>query len=93
MTTPSMQAPEHFKGCHPEDKVAPAEAPEGYRPTETEDCWHCKTPTKRGCYCSDCLDSDEDVPADMIYHCPLCGRWWAYMYIRMIEMILGRETK
>lgn len=83
---------EHFKGCHPEDSTAPPLRPP-YIVTDPEPCWHDDTPTPRGCYCPDCLDSDDDIPAEMIYHCPLCGRWWSYMYMRYIELILGREPQ
>lgn len=92
MTTSSGSELEHFKGCHPEDARA-AEAPEGYQPSETEQCWHCGTPTRRGCSCRECLDSDDDVPADMIYHCPVCGRWWSYMWLRIIEMVFDPTGK
>ena len=70
---------EHFYGCHPEDA-------EDHRPfkavseiADTESCWHCGTPTSRGCSCPECLDSADYVPPSAIYHCDTCGRWWAYM--------------
>jgi len=87
--TEQQTAPDHFKGCHSEDKQAP-EAPERHRPTDPEDCWHCGDTTPRGCFCPDCLDSDEDIPAEMVYHCKTCGRWWSYIYLRIIEMIQER---
>jgi hypothetical protein len=75
---PDLKAAEHFRGCHPEDAQAP-ETPDGYEPQETEDCWHCGTPTPRGCSCAECWESADYVPPTAIYHCPACGRWWAYM--------------
>lgn len=87
-----MNGNDHFLNCHPEDARAP-ETVEGYRPTDTEACWHCGTLAKRGCYCPKCMDTADDVPPEMVYHCPVCGRWWAYMYLRVIEMILGREPE
>jgi hypothetical protein len=65
----------HFPGCHPEDAEAP-ETP-GHKPQETEDCWHCGTPTPHGCGCLACVDAF-DLPG-VSYHCPTCRRWWAYM--------------
>lgn len=67
----------HFIGCHPEDEHSP-EQPPGYEPQDTEDCWHCKTPTSRGCGCYDC-ETNGVIPASCIHHCSTCGRWWAYM--------------
>jgi hypothetical protein len=68
---------EHFPGCHPEDATDPRESPK--EPAETENCWHCGTPTPRGCNCWDCQDAADYIPPTAIYHCPVCKRWWAYM--------------
>jgi len=70
--------PEHFYDCHPEDSRAP-DPPAGTEIKDVEPCWHCGTPTPRGCRCGDCLDSADYVPPEAIYHCPTCGRWWAWM--------------
>jgi hypothetical protein len=76
-----MKDAEHFRGCHPEhaespDRVEPAEI------RETEPCWHCGTLTTRGrCadpWCEDCQGNDY-IPPSAMYHCPTCGRWWAWM--------------
>lgn len=80
----------HWKGCHPEDAKSPG-TPDGWQPSDSEDCWHCGTPTSKGCDCSVCLRDDDDVPATAVYHCPTCGRWWAYMSFPVtITMIPGR---
>lgn len=70
---------QHFKGCHPDDEQAP-ETPD-HTVQETEPCWHCQTMTTVGaCGCAECYGpGSEYVPASATYHCPLCGRWWAYM--------------
>jgi predicted amidophosphoribosyltransferase len=82
----------HFLHCHPEDSKAPP-APEGYQPSKTENCWHCGTPVKRGCHCPVCLDAADDIPPEVTYHCPVCGRWWAYMTLRIMELIFGKEQQ
>jgi hypothetical protein len=74
-----VSGPEHFSGCHPEharDERQPSGLPEA---GEIQDCWHCGTPTPQGCSCWDCLEGDDYVPHDRIYHCPVCKRWWATM--------------
>jgi hypothetical protein len=82
---------QHFRGCHPEDAQAP-EAPKGYQPQETEDCWHCGTPTTRGCHCQDCLEGSDYVPMDASYHCKTCGRWWAWMTgLNITEITFGKD--
>jgi len=82
----------HFKNCHPEDSQGPP-APVGYKPTDPENCWHCDTPTVRACYCDNCLDGADDIPPEMVYHCRTCGRWWSYMYLRILEWLLpGRPA-
>lgn len=78
---------EHFKGCHPEDGKAP-KVP-GREPTETEGCWHCQTPTSRGCRCGECWDGEDGIAPSAIYHCALCGRWWAYMELNITEIRVG----
>lgn len=72
----------HFKGCHPEDEHSPHEV-KGYEHREVEACWHCQTSTTRGCNCYECWDNADDVPPDVVFHCPTCGRWWAYMWPRI----------
>ena len=66
---------EHFRRCHPQDAEAP-EPPEGNQPQDTEDCWHCGTPTPRGCNRPDCREGADYVPPAASYHCRTCGRWW-----------------
>jgi len=68
----------HYIDCHPEDDHGP-DAPEGYEPQYTEQCWHCATSTDMGCYCLDCVDNAHLIPPGNVYHCRRCGRWWAYM--------------
>jgi hypothetical protein len=68
----------HFPGCHPEHDEDQRKTPAGDI-QETEACWHCETPTSRGCNCADCLDGADYVPPTAAYHCPTCGRWWAWM--------------
>lgn len=75
---------DHFPGCHPEDDRAP-DPPKGHKLQETENCWHCGTPTSQGCACADCLDADDYVAAGAMYHCETCGRWWAYMTVTEIK--------
>jgi len=85
-----MITEEHFIDCHPEDEEAPA-TPEGYEPAETEKCWHCAAPTKKGCNCADCWESD--IPPSGIYHCAVCGRYWAYMQLNVTTITLkGAEA-
>lgn len=92
MATPETPA-SHFPGCHPED----AEDPRGDKPAgeigSTEDCWHCGTPTTRGCDCADCWDASDYVPPTAIYHCPVCKRWWAYMTgLNLTTITFGAES-
>lgn len=83
-----MSTEEHFKGCHPEHEHSPRNAtpPD---PQEAEECWHCATPTTRGCDCYECWDSADDVPPDAVYHCSTCGRWWAYMQPRITTIVFN----
>jgi hypothetical protein len=85
---------EHFRGCHPEDAEDQREVPDGYQPQETEDCWHCGTPTGRGdCGCSECWDGADYVPPSAVYHCPTCGRWWAWMTgLNITTITFGAES-
>ena len=82
---------EHFTGCHPEDAEAP-EPPEGYKRQETEDCWHCGTPTRRGCNCADCWEGSDYVPPSAVYHCRTCGRWWAWMTPVITKITFGEAS-
>jgi hypothetical protein len=75
--------PEHFPGCHPEDAEGAREAGGAPAGQETEDCWHCGTPTPRGCYCLECQDEADYIPTTATYHCPVCKRWWAWMMPRI----------
>lgn len=76
----------HFIGCHPADGEAP-DNPEGYEPQPVEPCWHCGTQTTRGaCGCSDCWEGDDYVPVSAVYHCPLCGRWWAHLHLNVTKI-------
>jgi hypothetical protein len=77
----------HFPGCHPEDAEAP-ETP-GHQQQETEECWHCGTPVTRGCNCTACWDSADDVPPGAVYHCQTCRRWWAYMHLNVTRITFG----
>ena len=73
----------HFPGCHPEDAEDTRQTPSPI--PDTENCWHCATPTSRGtCGCAECWDGY--VPASSVYHCPTCKRWWAYMIPRITEI-------
>lgn len=82
---------QHFPGCHPEDAQAP-DAPRGYQPQETEDCWHCGTPTPRGCNCWDCQEGSDYIPTAASYHCKTCGRWWAWMTgLNITEITFGGD--
>jgi hypothetical protein len=72
-----VTAAQHFPGCHPED--AQGDQPESHVPQETEPCWHCGTPTPLGCNCRECWEGSDYVPPSAVYHCPTCGRWWAWM--------------
>ncbi|HEV2376195.1 MAG TPA: hypothetical protein VGS19_29000 [Streptosporangiaceae bacterium] len=83
---------EHFHGCHPEDEQDQRPSPEA--PADTERCWHCRTETTRGaCRCADCLDG-EYIPQGAIYHCPVCGRWWAYMTgLNITTITFGAEQE
>ena len=83
----------HFPGCHPEDTTDPREVPEGYEPGGPEDCWHCGTETPQGCQCWDCMDNADYVPPTAAYHCPTCGRWWAYMTGLNVTTITFGEPK
>lgn len=82
-----VSQPEHFKGCHPEDEHDPTKTRQGYVPQETEPCWHCGTPTVRGCDCYECWEYADDVPPESTYHCPTCRRWWAYMIPRITTIV------
>ena len=68
---------EHYRGCHPEDQRDPRPAPD--KPGNPEPCWHCGTPTAHGCWCPECQDQAGYIPCRAVFHCPACGRWWAYM--------------
>lgn len=81
---------EHFPGCHPEHANADRQ-PAGTPPAETENCWHCGTPTTRGCNCVDCWEGADYVPPGAVYHCLLCKRWWAYMTPRITKITFGEE--
>jgi hypothetical protein len=81
---------EHFRGCHPEEDRA-AEDHEGPADQPVEDCWHCGTQTPRGCGCADCWLSADDIPPAAVYHCPLCGRWWAYMRLSITSFTFNPE--
>ena len=70
---------EHFLGCHPEDGEAPEQADGAEVGLSEEACWHCRTMTPRGCHCPECLDGADYIPPTASYHCPTCGRWWAWM--------------
>jgi hypothetical protein len=80
MTTAS---PEHFPGCHPEDAEAARDDGDAPKGSDVENCWHCGTPAPRGCNCAECADQADYVPASAVYHCPTCGRWWAWMMPRI----------
>jgi hypothetical protein len=82
----------HFPGCHPEDAEDTREVPAGYQPQETEDCWHCGTPVMRGCDCADCWEGADYVPPTAVYHCPACGRWWAWMTPVIMQITFGAGT-
>jgi hypothetical protein len=69
----------HFPGCHPEDARDDREADPATVGQPVENCWHCGTPTPRGCTCDDCRDAADYIPPSAIYDCPLCRRWWAWM--------------
>jgi hypothetical protein len=85
-------ADEHFPGCHPEDAEDPRESPG--TPAETEDCWHCGTPTPHGCDCADCWKDADVISPTAIYHCPTCGRWWAYMTgLNITTITFGAEPE
>lgn len=83
--TPTLTWAEHSWGCHPEDTVAPADAPI-YAP-EPEPCWHCATTTTLGCRCERCRDTTDTVGP--VYHCTTCGRWWAYFDVVHIDLGVG----
>lgn len=83
-------AAEHFPGCHPED--AQGEQVPGHQPQDTEPCWHCGTPTTRGCICWDCQEGSDYVPMSASYHCKTCGRWWAWMTgLNITEITFGGD--
>ena len=80
---------DHFPGCHPEHAESSRTRGE---PQETEACWHCGAPTPRGCWCPDCHDGADYVPPSAVYHCPLCGRWWAWMTgLNITTITFGEE--
>jgi hypothetical protein len=92
---PEPDAPDHFKGCHPDDEQ---KAPKNERPLseipDTEECWHCRTLTTRGvCNCADCWEGADYVPPSAVYHCRTCGRWWAYMTPRITTITFNREPE
>jgi hypothetical protein len=80
VVSPQDSQGEHFPGCHPEDAEDPRPSPPVAEIQDTEDCWHCGTPTTRGaCGCTDCWDGADYIPVSAVSHCPVCKRWWAYM--------------
>lgn len=86
--TTAPDKPEHFWGCHPEDGASAREAPsDAAKAGEPEPCWHCTTMTSRGCLCDDCVTDSDVIPPTAMYHCPTCGRWWAYMQPRITTLI------
>ena len=81
----------HFPRCHPEHNEA-GDPPEGYQPQETENCWHCETPTTRGCNCDRCLDFTDGIP-NVVYHCSTCRRYWAQMRLRVTDIKFDPATR
>jgi hypothetical protein len=75
----------HFVGCHPDDSTA-TDPPADYLPQEQELCWHCAQVTRRGCSCIDCWENMDTIPLACVYHCMTCGRWWAWMTLRVTEL-------
>jgi hypothetical protein len=83
---------EHFPGCHPEHEEGTSPG-HGYQPAETEECWHCGTPTPRGCNCSECWENSDYIPPTAAYHCKTCGRWWAWMTgLNVTTITFGEPT-
>lgn len=84
---------EHFPGCHPEHAEDRREASVASL-AETEPCWHCGTPTRRGyCGCSDCWEGSDYIPVSAVYHCPTCKRWWAWMTgVNITTITFGKEA-
>jgi ribosomal protein S14 len=81
----------HFPGCHPEDAQASERGK--YQGGQPEDCWHCGTPTSQGCNCLECSgDSADYIPTTAIFHCRACGRYWAYMSLRVTTLTFGAES-
>ena len=59
---------------------------------DNEECWHCGTPTPRGCGCFDCYDNAGYIPPAAAYHCKTCGRWWAWMTgLNITTITFGEE--
>jgi hypothetical protein len=91
MTAAAPEAPAgggHFPGCHPEESEDPRPDKPQAEIQDTEPCWHCGTPTPRGCSCFDCCD-DGYIPPTAVYHCPTCKRWWAYMNLNITKITFG----
>lgn len=81
----------HFYGCHPEHEQG-SQVP-GHEPQDVEECWHCGTPTRRGCDCSECWNGADYIPTAASYHCPTCGRWWAWMTgLNITSITFGAEA-
>jgi hypothetical protein len=80
----------HFHNCHPDDDTDPRPAPDPLPAPGTADaCWHCGTQTPHGCSCVNCLANADVIPPSAIWHCPLCGRWWAYMTPVITKITFG----
>lgn len=87
-----MTTAEHFLGCHPEHERAEDDEQPAEQRQPVEPCWHCGTPTPHGCDCSECWENAHYVPPGACYHCPTCGRWWAYMTLNVTTITFpGRD--
>jgi hypothetical protein len=85
--------PGHFPGCHPEHAEDPRKAPAG-EIQDTEPCWHCGTPTSRGCNCQECCKQAIHIAPSAVYHCATCGRWWAWMTgLNITEITSGAQPE
>ena len=80
----------HYFDCHPDEEDVPVKD-YVYQPLDIEDCAHCGTAVRKGCWCYQCTTADRLADNQLVYHCPRCNRVWAYVYEPVITKIAYRD--
>lgn len=82
----------HHFDCHPDEQDYPM-VTSGYVPQDIEQCSHCGTSVRRGCWCSSCTTPPQFGDNQRLYHCPRCNRIWDYLYQPVIVAIRVRDRE